>query len=104
MRVDMVNLLTPLNSPEHIKKQEPVFAAIHAFVLSVQPPKYPFAVDSALADSGRGVFERTCARCHGTYGTNWTYPNKVVPLDTIGTDRRLAESLTEKHRDVYNKS
>ncbi len=104
MRMDMVNLLNPLNGPEHIKKQEPVFAAIHAFVLSVQPPKYPFAVDGALAARGRGVFERTCARCHGTYGTDWTYPNKVVALDVIGTDRRLAEALTEKNLEFYNKS
>jgi hypothetical protein len=104
VRMDMVNLLTPLNSPEHIKKQEPVFAAIHAFVLSVESPKYPFAVDLKLAAQGRIAFERTCARCHGTYGREWTYPNKVVPLDVIGTDPRLAEALSEKNLAFYNKS
>ncbi len=31
---------------------------------------------------------KTCARCHGTYGEKWTYPNKIVPIDEIGTDRR----------------
>ncbi len=104
MRMDMVNLLSPFNTPEHIKKQEPFFAAIHAFVLSVESPKYPFDVDSPLAERGRGVFQRTCARCHGTYGKQWTYPNKVVPLDAIGTDRRLAEALTAKNLEPYNKS
>lgn len=104
MRMDMVNLLSPFNGPEHIKKQEPVFQAIHAFVLSVEAPKYPFPVDGALAARGRGVFERTCARCHGTYGAQWTYPNKVVPLETLGTDRRLAEALSEKNLEAYNKT
>jgi mono/diheme cytochrome c family protein len=104
MRVDMVNLLSPLNGPDHIKKHEPVFAAIHAFVLSVQPPKYPFPVDEALATRGRGVFEKTCARCHGTYGQDWSYPNKVVSLDVLGTDRRLAEAVSRETLETYNKS
>jgi len=103
-RVDMATLLHPLNSPEHIKKQEGAFADIHAFVMSTQPPAYPFPVDRKLAEQGKGLFERTCARCHGTYGADGTYPNKVVPLDALGTDPLLARSLTKKNVDYFNRS
>jgi mono/diheme cytochrome c family protein len=104
MRIDMVNLLSPLNSADYIKKQEPAFADIHAFVLSVESPKYPFSVDRELVVRGQGVFEQTCARCHGTYGPGGKYPDKIVPLETIGTDPRLAQALSTKNLHVFNKS
>jgi mono/diheme cytochrome c family protein len=100
----MVNLLSPLNSAAHIKKQEHVFADIHAFVMSVEAPKYPFAVDAGLAERGRGLFNDACARCHGTYGAGGKYPNKIVALDVVGTDARLARALTRKNIDHFNKS
>jgi mono/diheme cytochrome c family protein len=104
LRIDMVNLLSPLNSPAHIKKHEPTFADIHEFVMSTKAPKYPFAVDTARADVGRGLFNEHCARCHGTYGADGKYPNKVVPLDTLGTDPILAQSLSRKNLDFLNQS
>ncbi len=104
VRVDMVNLLTPLNSAEHIKKYEPTFADIHAFVTSVEPPKYPFPVEAALAKKGHAVFVETCARCHGTYGPKGEYPSKVVPLKIIGTDPTLALALAGKNMDFFNQS
>ena len=104
IRVDMVNLLTPLNSPEHIKKYESTFADIHAFVMSVQAPKYPFPVEPALAAKGRAIFNETCARCHGTYGSKEEYPSRIVPLKTIGTDPTLALAITGKNIDYLNQS
>ncbi len=105
VRVDMINLLTPFNGPDYIKKQEPVFADIHAFIMSVAAPRFPFAVDDKLAAQGRTIFNDTCSRCHGTYGEGGKYPNKIVPLDTIGTDPLLARSLSlAKTIDFYNKS
>jgi hypothetical protein len=59
-RIDMANLLTPLNSGARIREQEPIFAEIHAFVLSVQPPRYPFAVDGERAARGKKLFVETC--------------------------------------------
>jgi hypothetical protein len=103
-RVDMVNLLTPVNSADYIKKQEQVFADISAFLLTVEPPKYPFPVDHALAERGRGVFVENCAKCHGTYGADASYPNKVVPLGVIGTDRSLAEALSPELYEFINKT
>jgi hypothetical protein len=103
-RVDMVNLLTPLNSGETIKKHEGDFADIAAFLLTVEAPKYPFPVDQKLAARGEKLFVETCARCHGTYGPGGSYPNKIVPLGTIGTDRTLAESVGRDMIDAFNKS
>jgi hypothetical protein len=104
IRVDMINLLSPFNSPEHIKKHEPTFADIHAFVMSVEAPKYPFPIDAALAEKGRGIFVDTCARCHGTYGPKGEYPSKIVPIKTVGTDPTLAQGFTGKNLDYVNKS
>ncbi len=50
------------------------------------------------------MFTNHCARCHGTYGEKWTYPNKIVPLDEIGTDRRRFEGISRKFGEYYNKS
>src|SRR5205807_1519752 len=52
-RVDMVNLLTPLNSADYIKKQESAFADISAFIMNVQAPKYPFSIEKDLAAHGK---------------------------------------------------
>jgi mono/diheme cytochrome c family protein len=104
MRIDMINLLSPLNSAAHIKKHETTFADIHAFVMNVEAPKYPFAIDTALAGEGRGLFNEHCARCHGAYGPGGKYPNKIVPLETLGTDRTLAESLSRKNLAYINAS
>lgn len=103
-RIDMVNLLTPFNSPDHIKKQEPLFADIHAFIMTIEAPKYPFAIEPKLAARGRDIFNRACARCHGTYGPDAKYPNKVVPLEDIGTDPTLVQAITKKNLDYLNKS
>jgi mono/diheme cytochrome c family protein len=65
------------------------FADVRAFIASVEPPKYPFPVDSALAARGRTVFESTCSGCHGTYGDKPTYPNLLIPLKIIGTDSSI---------------
>src|SRR2546427_224463 len=79
--------------PTAIKKEEATFCDIQAFILSLEPPKYPFSIDSELALKGEGVFRATCSRCHGTYGQDWTYPNKIVAMDIIDTDRNRFEGF-----------
>lgn len=73
------------------------FDDIHAFVRSVRPPAYPFAIDAELAAAGEPVFEASCAPCHGTYAADEadeTYPNLLLPLEVIGTDPVVAEGGT----------
>lgn len=103
-RIDMVNLFSPLNSGDYIRKQEGVFADIAAFLLTIEAPKYPFPVDAPMAAKGKALFGEHCAKCHGTYGPGGTYPNQIVPLDTIGTDRVLAEGVREDMVERFNKS
>ncbi len=103
-RLDMITLLSPFNTGSFVKRQEGVFADIHAFVLGVEPPKYPFRIDAARAERGAALFAEHCAQCHGTYGAQWTYPNRIVPLAKIGTDPRLAESFSERNVRHYNAS
>jgi mono/diheme cytochrome c family protein len=97
-------MLSPLNFPATIHKAEPDFKDIRAYLLSLEAPKYPLPIDHKLAAEGKGIFNATCARCHGTYGEKWTYPNKVVPLKVIGTDRRRYDGITPKFGEYYNKS
>jgi len=100
-RVDMVNLLSPFNSSGYIKKQEPVFADISAFLLTVQPPKYPFPVDEQKAAWGQQLYAESCRKCHGS---KEKYPNKIISLDKIGTDPLLYETPTAKLTEHLNKS
>jgi mono/diheme cytochrome c family protein len=104
VRSIMQFMLTPLNSGEYIKSQEPAFADLQAFLLSVEPPKYPFPVDEDQAAQGKILFGQHCARCHGSYGPDGDYPNKIVPLEVIGTDRTRAEGFTLLSKDHYNQS
>jgi mono/diheme cytochrome c family protein len=104
VRANMTFMLSPLNSGAYIKKQEPVFRDIKAYLMSIESPHYPFPVDTAKADRGRKVFVETCARCHGTYGPNGKYPNKLVDLETIGTDPTAVEGYSSKSIAEYKKS
>jgi mono/diheme cytochrome c family protein len=96
--------LSPPNSLEFFNKEEATFRDIQAYLLSLTPPKYPLPIDKALAGKGETIFTETCARCHGTYGTQWTYPNKIVPIAEIGTDRTRYDGFTKAWADHYNNS
>ncbi len=97
-------MMSPFNSADDIQKAEPDFKDIRAFLLSLSPPKYPLPIDSRLAARGEELFQTNCARCHGAYGEKWTYPNKVVRLDKIGTDRHRFDGISRKFGDYYEKS
>jgi mono/diheme cytochrome c family protein len=104
VRSIMQFMLTPLNSAAVFEKEEATFRDIQAYLLSLSPPKYPFAIEHDLAKKGGAIFGKTCAKCHGTYGTEWTYPNKIVPIDVIGTDRNRFVGFSRKVGEHYNKS
>jgi hypothetical protein len=97
-------MMGPLNSPSAIRNAEGDFHEIRRFMLSIEPPKYPLPIDRSLAAQGERIFTANCSRCHGTYGEKWTYPNKVIPLDIIGTDRKRYDGITRKFGEYYDKS
>ncbi len=91
-------------SPEKIRALEPTWEDVRAFLWTLEPPRYPLPIDSALACEGEAVFTANCVRCHGTYGPGGSYPNKIVPIDTIGTDRARYDSISKAFREYYDSS
>lgn len=92
------------NGPEKFRAWEAEFRDIYAYITSIEPPKYPYPIDGDLAQRGRVAFEKHCAECHGTYGSNGSYPEKLVPIDEVQTDRVRLGALSPAHRDSYGKS
>ena len=104
VRSIMQFMLSPLNSRAVFEKEEATFADIRAYLVSIEPPSWPFPIDAAKAAKGEKLFVDNCARCHGTYGKEATYPNKIVPLDKIGTDRNRHDGIPPGVGELYNKS
>ena len=92
----------PELTEDQFSAYEPAFKDLLAYLTSIKPPKYPFAIDSAKATKGKSIFEKTCSKCHGTYGENSSYPDQVVDLAMIGTDPARAKGLSDKSIDYYN--
>jgi len=98
-RVLMQFMLIPKTTPAILASWEDEFRDILAWIESLEPPPWPFRVDRSLARQGRAVFHEHCARCHGTYGADRRYPEKVVPIDEVGTDPVRLTALTRSHRE-----
>ena len=103
-RALMQFMLVHENGPEKFRRWEKEFQDVFAYLESLQPPKYPFAVDTDLAREGQDVFHDACAHCHGTYGKQAAYPGKVVPIDEVKTDRVRLDALLPEDRAGYGKS
>jgi hypothetical protein len=104
VRTLMQFMMHPLTTSKDFEKHEPAFRDIQQYLLSLEPPKYPFAIDNEKAAKGTQVFKQNCAKCHGTHGEKWTYPNKVIPLDEIGTDPARFKAVGPAYGKAYAES
>ena len=104
VRSKMQFMMTPLVTRSDFERDEAAFRDIEEYLRSLEPPKYPLPIDRPLAAKGQAVFNENCATCHGTYGDEWTYPNKIVPLEKIGTDRARYEGISADFGYYYNRS
>jgi len=95
--------MSPTFSDEKFRSFEPNFVHIYQYIEELEPPKYPYAIDAALAERGKLLFNKTCAECHGTYGSGGEFPNHVVPIDEIGTDDRRFRAIYKERREAANK-
>jgi hypothetical protein len=95
-------MMSPMTSGAQFRKLEPTFADIRQYLLTVEPPKYPFPIKADLVAQGRVLFEDTCAQCHGS--AKREYPNKIVPLEKIGTDPMMVRSLNAQVESDYRQS
>jgi hypothetical protein len=60
--------------------------------------RFPGRIDAALAQHGKVIFERACAKCHGTYeedGRAKSYVEKIVPLEFVDTDAARMLAVTD---------
>lgn len=103
-RVLMQFLLVEQNGPDKFRQWEDEFRDIESWIESLEPPKWPGRVDHALAAEGEKVFRATCAECHGTYGPGGSYPDRLVPIDDVGTDRVRLAALSATERRALNSS
>ncbi len=85
------NLLTVKDTME-ARETFTHFGDVLAYLKSIEPPKYPYPVDTAIALEGEEIFVTNCSRCHGRYDANGGYPNLLIPSNIIQTDSFLVRS------------
>jgi hypothetical protein len=71
------------------------------FLSALPAPRYPFAIDEALAAQGQPIYARYCANCHDV-GAPRT--SKVIPIAEIGTDRERLDTWTQAAADEANQA
>jgi hypothetical protein len=68
---------------------------------ALPPPKYPLAIDAALAARGGELFEQRCAECHANGRDNRM--GTVIPKDEIGTDASRTDTWTLEAANAANR-
>lgn len=104
VRSKMQFMMTPITMASEFHKAEPAFRDIQAYLKTIEAPKYPLPIETSVAARGKLLFEDNCVKCHGQYGEKWTYPNKVIPLNEIGTDPKRFEGIEPKFGMYYNQT
>jgi len=69
------------------------------YISDLQPPKYPFPVDQALAATGAATYASACAACHDANGPRAETP---IPPGELGTDRSRLEAWTAGSASALN--
>lgn len=91
-RIMMASSLLTMQDTAEARVVDNNFADVLAFVNSIEAPAFPQSLDNDKVTNGQAIFDNNCSSCHGTYGTNETYPNLLVDLNRVGTDPVLAQS------------
>ncbi len=73
---------------------------VRDWIWTLAPPKYPYAIDQALAVRGAPIYQQACANCHADHRfrdgvISGSRIGQVEPLDTIGTDPYRLNSYTQ---------
>ena len=92
-------IMLPRVTPEQLAIWEPEFSEILAWIESVEAPKYPYEIDHPLAARGKAVFNQNCSSCHGTYGPEGVYDQKVISIHEVNTDALRLNALSPEHRN-----
>lgn len=103
-RVLMQFILIPRNNAKKIKQWEEDFVDILAYIESLEAPRYRWSIDQSQAQAGKQIFQEHCARCHGSYGENPSYPEVNVAQAELNTDPVRFNSLPPRYRAALNDS
>jgi mono/diheme cytochrome c family protein len=103
-RMLMQFLLVKENGPEKFREWEDEFREIESWIESLEPPSWPGSIDRDLAGRGGRVFADHCGSCHGMPGRDGDHPDRIIPIEEVGTDRVRLDSLTAEERGALNAS
>lgn len=80
---------------------ESSFKRIKNYISTVQPPKFPFPIDAALAASGKLIYDQQCGGCHAPGGAR---TGQVEPIDNpmLETDRHRIDMWTQNAATAYD--
>lgn len=70
--------------------------ALEGLVRKINPPRYPWPVNTALANQGAGVFVNNCASCHGIAKGEFRgfgVKTWATPVQAVDTDQRQYDIL-----------
>jgi hypothetical protein len=86
--------LDPSIAGAQFRAWEADYKDIYEWLHTLESPKYAGRIDRDLVAGGQQVYAKTCARCHGSPGPGGSYPNKIVAIDTVNTDRARLDGLS----------
>ncbi len=92
------------NSGKQVRSWDRQFKAIYKYLQSLETPKYPYEINQQLAAKGKIAFNKNCASCHGKYGKNPSYPERVISIEKLGTDRARHDALSKERFIGYERS
>lgn len=103
-RAMMATLLGLGMEPAQLVSLDEAFADVEDYLVSLPSPRWPFSTpDPGEVELGRARFAEACARCHGTYeGPDAVFPNRIVPVEEIGTDPLRVTRFGELEADLVN--
>lgn len=91
-RISMASSVLTIKDTTKAREIDDHFADVIAFLYSLEPPVYKYDVDESLAIQGESIFESKCSTCHGSYGVNEVYPNYLVDVELVDTDKALLDA------------
>ncbi len=82
---------------------------LQQWLLTAEPPPFPFPIDQAKADAGKPLYYQYCAMCHGKSGKDFSAPDPkhdyvgfVTPIEVVATDVDHFNSYTYDCATVQN--
>lgn len=83
---------------------EPRSVQLRSYLLSLEPPPWPFAApDADAVRRGQALFRQTCAGCHGDDRCARS-ESTLVPREDVGTDAQRSERYGPAEIDALNAS